>query len=66
MLLCALLLLLCIIAQRQHGNRRLCEKRNLTDLIKWIAALAVVVCHLSGFYMHNPAWAAENRFGMNF
>lgn len=63
MFLSFILLLLCIIAQHQRSNRRLCEKRNLTDLVKLIAAIAVVVCHLFTFYMHNPAWAAESQFG---
>lgn len=58
MFLSFILLLLCIIARHQRSNRRLCEKRNLTDLVKLIAAIAVVVCHLFTFYMHNPAWAA--------
>lgn len=63
MFLSFILLLLCIIAQHQHSNRRLCEKRNLTDSVKMIAAIAVVVCHLFTFYMHHPAWAAESQFG---
>lgn len=63
MFLSFILLLLCIIARHQRSNRRLCEKRNLTDLVKLIAAIAVVVCHLFTFYMHNPAWAAESQFG---
>lgn len=63
MFLSFILLLLCIIAQHQHSNRRLCEKRNLTDSVKMIAAIAVVVCPLFTFYMHHPAWAAESQFG---
>lgn len=63
MFLSFILLLLCIIAQHQHSNRRLCEKRNLTDSVKMIAAIAVVVYHLFTFYMHHPAWAAESQFG---
>lgn len=63
MFLSFILLLLCIIAQHQHSNRRLCEKRNLTDSVKMIAAIAVVVCHLFTFYMHHPAGAAESQFG---
>ncbi|MCE8568610.1 MULTISPECIES: acyltransferase family protein [Bacteroides] len=63
MFLSFILLLLCIIAQHQHSNRRLCEKHNLTDSVKMIAAIAVVVCHLFTFYMHHPAWAAESQFG---
>jgi hypothetical protein len=51
MFLSFILLLLCIIARHQRSNRRLCEKRNLTDLVKLIAAIAVVVCHLFTFYM---------------
>lgn len=62
MFLSFILLLLCIIARHQRSNRRLCEKRNLTDLVKLIAAIAVVV-YLFTFYMHNPAWAAESQFG---
>lgn len=57
------LLLFCIAALFSKDNYRLYEKRNLTDVIKWIAAIAVVISHLFTFYMHNPTLAAECRFG---
>ena len=44
------LLILCIIALFTKDNHRLYEKRNLTDLVKWIAAIAVVISHLCTFY----------------
>ena len=56
------LLILCIIALFTKDNHRLYEKRNLTDLVKWIAALAVVISHLCTFYMHSPTLATECRF----
>lgn len=57
------LLLLCITASVTNDNHRLYEKRNLTDVVKWIAAVAVVINHLCIFYMHNPTLATELRFG---
>lgn len=57
------LLILCIIALFTKDNHRLYEKRNLTDLVKWIAAIAVVISHLYTFYMHSPTLATECRFG---
>ena len=51
------LLILCIIALFTKDNHRLYEKRNLTDLVKWIAAIAVVISHLCTFYMHSPTFA---------
>lgn len=57
------LLILCIIALFTKDNHRLYEKRNLTDLVKWIAAIAVVISHLCTFYMHSPTLATECRFG---
>lgn len=56
------LLILCIIALFTKDNHRLYEKRNLTDLVKWIAAIAVVISHLCTFYMHSPTLATECRF----
>ena len=45
------LLLLCITASVTNDNHRLYEKRNLTDVVKWIAAVAVVINHLCIFYI---------------
>lgn len=57
------LLLLCIAALVTNDNHRLYEKRNLTDIVKWVAAVAVVIYHLCIFYMHSPTLATELRFG---
>lgn len=57
------LFLLCIVALFTKNNHQLCEKRNLTEMVKWIAAITVVISHLCTFYMHNPTLATECRFG---